>query len=389
MAGYHSKHNQKRVSKIALFALLTLFSITCAFIAPLNSNDAGAANATVNKANCSKIVMEVNSLRVFDGQNADVRLPMASTTKVMTALVVIENRKMDEIVIVPKAAVGVEGSSIYLCEGEKLTVKELLYGLMLRSGNDAATALALHTAGSIGAFAGMMNARADSLGLKNTHFVNPHGLHDPAHYTSAYDLAVISSVAMRNAVFKEIVSTKNITVSGNNEEQLRFFNNKNKILSMYRGGNGVKTGFTKNAGRCLVAASLRDGMQVVAVVLNVPDMWEECSRLMDYAHGNYAVKKLVSKNEIYAKVPVEKGKSDVAALYCPEEFYYPLKKDGSEKAEIVVNSTEKVKAPVKKQTALGTVEITLDNRLLFSQKIYTMEDIEKKGIIDKFKDYFS
>lgn len=227
------------------------------------------------------IVMDADNFRIIKAENERLRLPMASTTKTMTALICVENCLMDEIVTVPKAAVGVEGSSVYLKENEKLTVKELLYGLMLRSGNDAATALAIHVAGSVEKFAEMMNLRAEIMNLKDTHFVNPHGLHDKNHYTSAYDLCVIGCVAMKNPIFKEIVSTKFITVGEG--ENRRFWSNKNKILSQYEGGNGIKTGFTKDAGRCLIASAERNGKTVVSVVLNRYDMFNDCERLMDAA----------------------------------------------------------------------------------------------------------
>lgn len=229
----------------------------------------------------SYAVMRADDLTLYASENERLRLPMASTTKTMTALIVAENCLPDEIVTVPKQAVGVEGSSIYLREGEKLTVKELLYGLMLRSGNDAATALAIHVAGSVDNFAAMMNLRAETMGLKDTHFTNPHGLHDKNHYTSAYDLCVIGCVAMRNPFFKEIVATKFVTVGEGDGK--RFWANKNKILSTYDGGNGIKTGFTTDAGRCLIASAERNGVTVVSVVLNRYDMFNDCARLMDSA----------------------------------------------------------------------------------------------------------
>lgn len=229
----------------------------------------------------SYIVMRADTKEVFAESNKDLRLPMASTTKTMTALVTVENCNLDEIVSVPDEAVGVEGSSIYLRKGDKYTVRELLYGLMLRSGNDAAVALAIHVAGSVENFAEMMNLRAESMGLTNTHFVNPHGLQDKNHYTSAYDLAFIGSEAMQNETFRQIVSTKFITVG--NGENKKYWTNKNKILSLYEGGNGIKTGFTTDSGRCLIASATRNGVTVVSVVLNRYDMFNDCCRLMDKA----------------------------------------------------------------------------------------------------------
>ena len=228
----------------------------------------------------SRIVMRADTFEILKGENYNVRMPMASTTKIMTALLICENCRPEETIVIPKEAVGIEGSSVYLKEGEKYTVKELLYGLMLRSGNDCAVALALHLAGNIKNFADMMNMRAKSLGLIDTHYVNPHGLHDKEHYTSCYDLCKLGCIAIKNPLFKEIVCAK-LTTIGEGESR-KTIAKKNKILFRYEGGNGIKTGYTRAAGRCLVASAERNGLQLVSAVLNVPDMFGECERLMDY-----------------------------------------------------------------------------------------------------------
>ena len=227
------------------------------------------------------ICMSADTGEIFFAKNEDLRLPMASTTKIMTALLVIENCLPSEVVTVTEKTVGVDGSSIYLKAGDRLTVEELLYGLMLRSGNDAAETLADYCAGSIDNFVEMMNERAAQLGLRNTHFANPHGLHDPDHYTSAYDLCALSCYAMRNERFRKIVSTQFITVGVG--ENKRYWSNKNKILHTFSGGNGIKTGYTKDAGRCLVASATREGKTVVSVVLNRPDMFAACEKMMEEA----------------------------------------------------------------------------------------------------------
>ncbi|HOK81442.1 MAG TPA: D-alanyl-D-alanine carboxypeptidase family protein [Clostridia bacterium] len=385
---YHKKYLKVTISLIIIIALCAGFSGS--FLAGGLSGKTPAANAARGS---SSIVMEATSLRVFAGENIHARLPMASTTKAMTALVIIEKCNLSSVVTIPKAAVGIEGSSIYLRQGEKLTVKELLYGLMLRSGNDAAVALAIHAGGSVEGFVKMMNDKARQLGLKNTNFTNPHGLHDPNHYTSAYDLAVISSVAIRNPVFKEICSTKRVRISGDSEESIRDLYNKNKILSMYSGGNGIKTGFTKDAGRCLIASSLRENMQVVAVVLNRGDMWEECMRLMDYAHANYCMQKVADSTSPVGEVKVNNGKLNgkyiySAPVYVERDMYYPLKKDGSEKVSISVSIPRSIDAPHDKSVSLGKMEVTFDNRLIFCEKVYTMVNIEKKNLRDKLRDFF-
>lgn len=242
------------------------------------------------KADCidrsSYIVMDAKGKTILKGYNEHMKLPMASTTKIMTALIVIENCKMDEKVKIPAQAVGIEGSSIYLRAGEIFTVQELLYGLMLRSGNDASVALAIHVAKSVENFAEIMNIRAEAMGLINTHFTNPNGLHNDNHYTTAYDLCYISCIAMQDPTFRKIASTKMVKVCEG--ESTRYFKNKNKLLYSYEGSNGIKTGFTKKAGRCLVASATRDNITMVSVVLNRGAMWQECSDLLDFGFANFS-----------------------------------------------------------------------------------------------------
>ena len=270
--GYLSSKFPRFILKIVL--ILIIFCLFFTFIPKFNH----IANASNDS---SYIVMNAKNYEVIDGDNIHLQLPMASTTKTMTALIVCENCLPDAIISIPKEAVGIEGSSVYLKEGDVFTVKELLYGLMLRSGNDAAVALAIFTAGSIDNFASLMNYKAEELGLCDTHFVNPHGLHDKNHYTSAYDLCKLGCYAMRNPLFKEIVGTKSISVGS--DDNKRFWANKNKILNNYHGGNGIKTGFTKDAGRCLIASATRNDVTVVSVVLNRYNMFRECELLMDKA----------------------------------------------------------------------------------------------------------
>ncbi len=258
-----------------IFIFITFFClITFAFTPNMSNNSAYAGGS-------SKICMRADTMEIYSEVNVHERLPMASTTKIMTALIVIENCLLDEVVEIDERAVGVEGSSIYLKKGDKYAVKELLYGLMLRSGNDSATALAIHAAGSVENFVNTMNFRARTLDLNDTNFVNPHGLHHKEHYTSAYDLCRLSCYAMQNDIFREIVGTKSIAVGV--DENKKIWCNKNKILSMCDGGNGIKTGYTKNAGRCLVASAERNGITVVSVVLNRGDMYNECISMMESA----------------------------------------------------------------------------------------------------------
>lgn len=250
----------------------------------------GKVNAL--SAPSAEITSSARAMALVDGdtgellycKNVDKRMEPASTTKICTAITVLENFTiLDLPVPVPAEAVGVEGSSLYLQKGEMLSVRDLLYGLMLQSGNDCAEALAIIVGGSIEGFVKMMNDTAAKAGAVNTNFVNPHGLHHNEHYTTARDLCAISYYAMQNEIFKEIVATKQHRTPYYGHDYDRNFPNKNKMLFNYEGGNGIKTGYTKKSGRCLVSSAERNGKSYICAVLDCYDMWDESARLLDKA----------------------------------------------------------------------------------------------------------
>lgn len=277
------------------------------------------------------VLIEASSKRVLLDEGMNVRCYPASTTKVLTALAVLNNMKLDTVVEVPKEAAGVEGSSIYLRAGQKISIEDLLYGLMLRSGNDAAVTLAVATSGSIDGFAELMNSTAKACGAKNSNFVNPHGLHDDNHYTTAYDLAVICAEAYNNADFVRIVGSQKARIEIDGEPS--YIGNKNKLLKLFDGANGVKTGFTKKSGRCLVGAAKRNNMQLISVVLNYPDMWNDSIRMLKYGFDNY---KMIALDDALLTYENKEGKNAVEMFAKQTEtsdwknVYYPLKSDGSE-----------------------------------------------------------
>ena len=233
------------------------------------------------------VIIDARSGRALLTHNADAALPMASTTKVMTALLALELGDLDAPVTCSRNAFGVPGTSIYLAEGETLTLREMLYGLMLASGNDAATAIAEHIGGTVEDFCRMMTARAAELGCENTVFLTPHGLPCEGHYTTARDLALIAREAMTHPEFREIVSATRATIPWEGRDYDRILNNKNKLLTTYEGATGIKTGYTKKAGRCLVFGAQREGMEIIGVVLNCPDWFGEAARLLDMAFERY------------------------------------------------------------------------------------------------------
>ena len=270
-------------SKLIAAASAALVLILTACVVPRFTSAFAANYSTCAR---SAIVVERATGRVLYEKNADEKLPIASTTKIITAITVIENYPdgLETEVTVPDEAVGVEGSSIYLAKGEKLRVIDLLYGLMLQSGNDCAVALACLTSGSVTDFAHLMNTVADRAGAMNSHFANPHGLQDDEHYSTARDMAAISAYAMKNETFRKIVSTENYyDCPFADRDYNRVIHNKNKMLTMLEGGNGIKTGYTKAAGRCLVSSAARGDKEVVCVVLSCGPMFEESCALINAA----------------------------------------------------------------------------------------------------------
>lgn len=245
----------------------------------------------------SAVLIDASSGAVLFEKNSSERLPMASTTKIMTALIILEKMQLDEVVSVPKEATLVEGSSIYLRENEEITVETLLYGLLLESGNDAAHTLAVACSGSIEAFADEMNKKAARLGLQNTSFKNPHGLTAEGHYTTAYELARITGEAMKNPVFCKIVSTQKMLAPSLDGELTRLFLNHNKLLKYYDGAVGVKTGYTEAAGRCLVSAAEKTGFRFIAVTLNDRDDWDDHCNMLNFAFENFKTIEIAAPNE--------------------------------------------------------------------------------------------
>ena len=326
-------------------------------------------------SNSAEIVMEVNTGRILHSFNANVKKPMASTTKVLTAITIIDNCNVEDKVKISKESVGIEGSSIYLQEGELLTVKELLYGLMLRSGNDTATALALYKSGSIENFATLMNETARKIGATNSNFTNPHGLHDDNHYTTAKDLAVISCYAMKNDIFREIVGTKKIIIPNTVTGTPRLLLNKNKMLNLCEGSTGIKTGYTKKAGRCLVSSAKRNGMEVVCVVLNCPPMFEQSIKLINDSFSLYAYKKLVEKNSKIADIKLA-GSNKTLVAFLNEDLLVPIKENEINDVRIEYNLKKEIKFSLNSKNECGKINVYVKNELIFSQKVYTMLSVE-------------
>ena len=299
----------------------------------------------------SAVIIDAASGRVIAEKNAYERRGMASTTKIMTAIIALERCSPDETVTVDRRAEGIEGSSLYLKAGDKINLEHLLYGMLLKSGNDAAAAVALHISDSIEDFAKLMTEKAVSLGLKDTAFKNPHGLYEEGHYTTAYDLAQITRYAFTLDGFADMVSAKSYEIDDDIETKLVV--NNNKLLRFYEGADGVKTGYTPETGRTLVGSATRNGMRVISVTLSDRNDWNDHMAMFDYAFENYELKKLSEKGQGFGCVRVYGGKEpDVPCL--AEENISAAVKNGS-KVKVICKTDENLSAPVKKGQKVGTV----------------------------------
>lgn len=313
------------------------------------------------------IVMDTISGRVLYSKNMDQRLPMASTTKVVTAITAIENGNLNDIITTSRNASYTEGSSIWLEENEKISMENALYGLMLSSGNDAATAIAEHISGGEKEFATLMNETAKKAGATNSHFENPHGLDSPGHYTTAYDLALITCYALKNETFKEIVKTESRKIPWQGHEWNRVLKNHNKLLWKYEFADGVKTGFTKKSGRCLVSSATKNGWQLVAVTLNAGDDWNDHIKMLEYAFCTYEVTKVIEKNQYMKSINVINGKtSDKVLLFSKNDFSIPTLSSEKNVIDIKYNGPDNIYAPIVQNQIIGKMEVYLDNKLINS-----------------------
>ncbi len=359
--------------KTKIKKLLSIFIAVCLI---LNTSAAFAKEATKPDISAKAYALiELNTGRLLLSKNEDMKLPMASTTKIMTCILAIEKLPLDTKIKISKNAEGTEGSSMYLRCGEVLTLEELLYGLMVVSGNDAAVAVAEAVGGNVEDFICMMNEKASELGLTNTHFVTPNGLHDDEHYTSAKDLCALSCYAMKNETFAKIVSTKSKIIEADEDNSVHYLNSKNKILKEYDGGCGIKTGYTKKAGRCLSASAKKDEMTLVAVVLSAPDMFEDAKKLLDYGFDNFRLYEIVKEKESIAEIPVKNGISKSIKVESSESCILPLREDEYKIIRKTVNLPEFLTAPINCGDSIGSISIYNGDELLKEIMLYANESI--------------
>ena len=351
----------KFVSLILSFILLVFT------IAPVSyAQGVSARHAMLIEADSGDIVYE---------KDAYAAVPMASTTKIMTALLAIESGMLDSTVTIPKEAVGIEGSSVYLKEGERLTLYQLVQALLLESANDAATAIAIYVGGSYDNFIEMMNVKARQLGLENTNFTNPHGLDDKDHYTTAYDLTHLALYAMENPQFEEIASTKSAVIPLGNDGS-RVLVNHNKLLKMYDGTIGVKTGFTKRCGRCLVSCAERDGVRLICATLNAPNDWNDHKNLLDFGFSQYESIVLAEAGDYTLSLDCICGEKGTVLCSNYDGLKVTLKKGCKDKIRAVTEYDRLLSAPIKQGDKVGRIVFYCGDKIIGECELYAIENIK-------------
>ena len=408
---FFNKYFFKTISIIIIFIYLLSFSYVYAddidYVEDNISNDllisSETANISENSLNLNSkscIILDRKSKDVLYGKNEKNKVKMASTTKIMTAIVVIENADLNKTVEISKKSASTGGSRLGLKTSDKITINHLLYGLMLCSGNDAAVALAESVAGSISSFANLMNNKAIELGLENTHFETPHGLDSDNHYTTAYELALLTDYALKNSTFSKIVGTKNYTININGSP--KNLTNTNELLGNLNGVYGVKTGFTNGANRCLVTSCKRGDMDIICVVLGADTKkfrTQDSIKLIEYVFNTYTYINIENKiNEYFNNwisnnknsFFIEKGISqNIELIYSSlENSIIPVKKEDINNIEFLIDINTYLQAPIHENDKIGTINVLLNNSVICHCNILCKNSITKKGVSSYLLDFF-
>ncbi len=364
-------------NKLAKFTLPLVFGLFALIGLPALL---AKADAPPQISAVAAVVIDQASGKVLYDKDMNAEHYPASTTKVLTALLTLENMDIDDKITLPEDYVNVGETSIGLKAGARQTVEELLMALMLYSANDAGQALAIGVAGTEEAFVKMMNQRVSALGLQHTHFCNPHGLHNEDHYTSAYDLAMIARVAMDNPEFRRIVTTDSFTVRKLNGEDNFTVGNRNGLLSQYEYADGIKTGYTRQAGNCIVASATKNDMQLIVVVLNSPNIYEESQALLEWGFDNSQHNLLVSANEVKANVKVLNGGRNQVEVIAEKSLYSVMRTDENINVQESLDLPNSVPAPIHRGEVIGSVTYTDKNGYTYSTNLLAAKDVGRYNL---------
>jgi D-alanyl-D-alanine carboxypeptidase (penicillin-binding protein 5/6) len=360
-----------KAKSLAFFAAFLLLLVV--------SGSRPASAALPNLVGEAAVLMDAETGTILASRNPEQRLPMASTTKMMTALIALERGQLDETVTVSEEAAYQEGSSMYTSPGETYTLEEMLYGLLLNSGHDAAWAIAEHVAGSVPEFVELMNEKALELGATNTHFANPSGLPDPEHYSTARDLALIAQAALARSDFSRLVATKAQEVPWPVKGENKLLINHNRLLWRYDGADGVKTGYTNEARQCLVASATREERRLIAVILKSEgnSVWTDAEKLLDYGFANFENRTLVRAGESLASAPVKGGESEEVSLMTAADLTVTLPKGAGEEVEKTVEVLGELEAPVAAGHQAGELVFSLAGEEIGRVPLVTTVDVAR------------
>ncbi len=357
--------------KISLsIVVLMLFMTTSTVFAAANYPNVTAKSA---------IVMDAATGKVIYSKAAKERRYPASTTKMMSLIVALEHGNLDDVITASPNAASTEGSSLWLTQGEQMTMTDLLYGIMLISGNDATVAVAEHISGSVQKFAELMTEKAHAIGARDTNFTNSSGLPDPKHYTTAHDLAKIAAYGYKNPLFTQIVSTEHKILPPTVKGDIRDLYNENKMLWFYEGGNGVKTGYTDAAGRCLVSGAKRDNIQLIAVVLDSDTMWDDSKVLLDFAFGQLKPETVFNQGDILKTTRVANGKSELLKLVANTSIILPVSETDKDEFSTVIDAPMILEAPITKGQKLGVARVFYNNTEVAAVDLVADESVERKS----------
>ncbi len=376
------KKNTYRCKFIFLLISFLLFSINYTYAESDNNS-----KSFVNIESKYAVVIDFDTGRVLYEKNAYDRSKMASLTKMMTSILLVENCKMDELIEVPKEATLIGGSEVGLKSNDMVSAKALLYGMMLPSGNDAAYTVGLHLGGTIDNFADMMNNKAKKIGVYNTNFANPHGLDDENHYSTAYDMAMITRYALKNKYINEAVKTKSITL--NFGSTTKTLTNTNRLLKQYGNIDGVKTGFTNGADRCVIASQTVGDSRYISVILgatNTDYRFNNAKKILDACFDRYTKTDISNLLNFYINIPVEKGNIDSYERKICDNLTLPLASGEYEKIYVKQDIIEKIVPPMKRGDKVGTIKLLIDDEVIYEKDINLEEDIRVKTIKDYLKD---
>ncbi|HWI54023.1 MAG TPA: D-alanyl-D-alanine carboxypeptidase family protein [Symbiobacteriaceae bacterium] len=357
---------------------------TAAFASePVGPNPAWKLTAQPQVSAGGAVLVDWTTGRILYNKNAFGPRDPASTTKVLTALIALEKGRLEDKVTVSKRAAYTPGSSMYIKPGEVYSLHDLLYGLLLRSGNDAAVAIAEHIGGSVEGFAAMMNAKSRELGARSSHWVNPHGLTVAGHVTSAYDLALITRHALQNEMFRSIVAVRETPLKFEYLQRDVVLHNTNRLLSVMPEADGVKTGTTAAAGACLVASATRGEHKLVAVVLHAGNRWQDASKLLNWGFDNFQLTNLGSSGEVVMEAPLKGGKQVAVPLALASDLTAVVPRMGDIRPAVELQVQDQIAAPVKKGQPLGRAEVREDGQRLAETMLVAAKDVPRAGLLDK------